>query len=176
MVLLILIPMKNGHFIGNIPYFQTNPYGETSAKIGCIMDDQSSSGVDITHRMRACSPMSHWNRKTPEMNDSIFGFGKIPNLYNSFKQTVNSSLKHHCPSVCRHCSPSTTSSFKDWRTLSTTSCAKDRVETCRNNHGTKWRFTHHCQANCQDVYDVSLRNTKWKPANIYSVSLSSKVS
>ena len=26
MVLLILIPMKNGYFIGNIPYFQTNPY------------------------------------------------------------------------------------------------------------------------------------------------------
>ena len=27
MVLLIIIPMKNGYFIGNIPYFQTNPYG-----------------------------------------------------------------------------------------------------------------------------------------------------
>ena len=26
MVLLILIPMKNGYFIGNIPYVQTNPY------------------------------------------------------------------------------------------------------------------------------------------------------
>ena len=26
MVLLIIIPMKNGYFIGNIPYFQTNPY------------------------------------------------------------------------------------------------------------------------------------------------------
>ena len=25
MVLLIMIPMKNGYFIGNIPYFQTNP-------------------------------------------------------------------------------------------------------------------------------------------------------
>ena len=25
MVLLIIIPMKNGYFIGNIPYFQTNP-------------------------------------------------------------------------------------------------------------------------------------------------------
>ena len=28
MVLLILIPVKNGYFIGNIPYFQTNPTGE----------------------------------------------------------------------------------------------------------------------------------------------------
>ena len=27
MVLLIIIPMKNGYFIGNIPYFQTNPCG-----------------------------------------------------------------------------------------------------------------------------------------------------
>ena len=26
MVLLIIIPMKNGYFIGNIPYFQTNPH------------------------------------------------------------------------------------------------------------------------------------------------------
>ena len=26
MVLLVIIPMKNGYFIGNIPYFQTNPY------------------------------------------------------------------------------------------------------------------------------------------------------
>ena len=26
LVLLIIIPMKNGYFIGNIPYFQTNPY------------------------------------------------------------------------------------------------------------------------------------------------------
>ena len=25
MVLLIIIPMKNGYFIGNIPHFQTNP-------------------------------------------------------------------------------------------------------------------------------------------------------
>ena len=24
--LIIIIPMKNGYFIGNIPYFQTNPY------------------------------------------------------------------------------------------------------------------------------------------------------
>ena len=28
MVLLIIIPMKNDYFIGNIPYFQTNPYGD----------------------------------------------------------------------------------------------------------------------------------------------------
>ena len=28
MVLLIIIPMKNGYFIGNIPYFQTNPNRE----------------------------------------------------------------------------------------------------------------------------------------------------
>ena len=28
MVLLIIIPIKNGYFIGNIPYFQTNPNGE----------------------------------------------------------------------------------------------------------------------------------------------------
>ena len=26
MVLLIIIPFLNGYFIGNIPYFQTNPY------------------------------------------------------------------------------------------------------------------------------------------------------
>ena len=26
MVLLIIIPIKNGYFIGNIPYFQTNPH------------------------------------------------------------------------------------------------------------------------------------------------------
>ena len=26
MVLLIIIPMNNGYFIGNIPYFQTNPH------------------------------------------------------------------------------------------------------------------------------------------------------
>jgi hypothetical protein len=26
MVLLIIIPKINGYFIGNIPYFQTNPY------------------------------------------------------------------------------------------------------------------------------------------------------
>ena len=26
MVLLIMIPFLNGYFIGNIPYFQTNPY------------------------------------------------------------------------------------------------------------------------------------------------------
>ena len=26
MVLLIIIPMKNGYFIGGIPYFQTYPY------------------------------------------------------------------------------------------------------------------------------------------------------
>ena len=24
--LMMIIPMKNGYFIGNIPYFQTNPY------------------------------------------------------------------------------------------------------------------------------------------------------
>ena len=28
MVLLIIIPMKNCYFIGNIPYFQTNPFGD----------------------------------------------------------------------------------------------------------------------------------------------------
>ena len=28
MVLLIIIPMKNGYFIRNIPYFQTNPHSE----------------------------------------------------------------------------------------------------------------------------------------------------
>ena len=33
MVLLIIIPMKNGYFIGNILYFQTNPY-EFSAQDG----------------------------------------------------------------------------------------------------------------------------------------------
>ena len=27
MVLLIIIPFLNGYFIGNIPYFQTNPLG-----------------------------------------------------------------------------------------------------------------------------------------------------
>ena len=31
MVLLIIIPMKNGYFIGNIPYFQTNPNDGTSS-------------------------------------------------------------------------------------------------------------------------------------------------
>ena len=33
MVLLIIIPMKNGYFIGNIPYFQTNPYGMSCHKV-----------------------------------------------------------------------------------------------------------------------------------------------
>jgi len=44
----------------------------------CTTDDQSSSGVDVTHRMRAFqhAPMSHWNRKTPEMNDWFFGVWK----------------------------------------------------------------------------------------------------
>ena len=28
MVLLIIIPFLNGYFIGNVPYFQTNPYGK----------------------------------------------------------------------------------------------------------------------------------------------------
>ena len=28
MVLLIIIPMKNGYFIGNIPYFQTNLFDD----------------------------------------------------------------------------------------------------------------------------------------------------
>ena len=32
MVLLIIIPMKNGYFIGNIPYFQTNPHGDLTMK------------------------------------------------------------------------------------------------------------------------------------------------
>ena len=30
MVLLIIIPFLNGYFIGNISYFQTNPYGSVS--------------------------------------------------------------------------------------------------------------------------------------------------
>ena len=29
MVLLIIIPFLNGYFIGNIPYFQTHPYGDS---------------------------------------------------------------------------------------------------------------------------------------------------
>ena len=28
MVLLIIIPFLNGYFIGNIPYFQTNPFAQ----------------------------------------------------------------------------------------------------------------------------------------------------
>ena len=38
MVLLIIIPMKNGYFIGNIPYFQTNPFGNlgTVAMLGLL--------------------------------------------------------------------------------------------------------------------------------------------
>ena len=31
MVLLIIIPMKNGYFIGNIPYFQTNSKSQSGA-------------------------------------------------------------------------------------------------------------------------------------------------
>ena len=30
---MIIIPTKNGYFIGNIPYFQTNPYHEISNPI-----------------------------------------------------------------------------------------------------------------------------------------------
>ena len=36
MVLLIIIPMKNGYFIGNIPYFQTNP--DKSGRLGHEME------------------------------------------------------------------------------------------------------------------------------------------
>ena len=36
MVLLIIIPMKNGYFIGNIHYFQTNPYLFFFPKIGSL--------------------------------------------------------------------------------------------------------------------------------------------
>ena len=32
--LMIIIPMKNGYFIGNIPYFQTNPYGNDDHQFG----------------------------------------------------------------------------------------------------------------------------------------------
>ena len=35
MVLLIIIPMKNGYFIGNIPYFQTNPH-ESHVFLGVV--------------------------------------------------------------------------------------------------------------------------------------------
>ena len=35
MVLLIIIPMKNGYFIGNIPYFQTNPFDGQHQILGC---------------------------------------------------------------------------------------------------------------------------------------------
>ena len=36
MVLLMIIPMKNGYFIGNIPYFQTNPNGDLTDMNGNI--------------------------------------------------------------------------------------------------------------------------------------------
>ena len=35
MVLLIIIPFLNGYFIGNIPYFQTNPFGSASGSSSC---------------------------------------------------------------------------------------------------------------------------------------------
>ena len=35
MVLLIIIPFLNGYFIGNILYFQTNPYGSNHAVTRC---------------------------------------------------------------------------------------------------------------------------------------------
>jgi hypothetical protein len=50
--------------------------GKIQQKLGDApwMTKKSSSGVDVTHRMRAFqhAPMSHWNKKTPEMNDGIF--------------------------------------------------------------------------------------------------------
>ena len=34
MVFMIIIPMKNGYFIGNIPYFQTNPNVHSDSAAG----------------------------------------------------------------------------------------------------------------------------------------------
>ena len=40
MVFMIIIPMKNCYFIGNIPYFQTNPfYGDRSSIEGDMKYD-----------------------------------------------------------------------------------------------------------------------------------------
>ena len=38
MVLLIIIPMKNGCLFGNIPYFQTNPSGFLETNLGGMGD------------------------------------------------------------------------------------------------------------------------------------------
>ena len=48
MVLLIIIPIKNGYFIGNIPYFQTNP---NEGKGGVIWEFISCSKL-VTGRLR----------------------------------------------------------------------------------------------------------------------------
>ena len=45
MVLLIIIPMKNGYFIGNIPYFQTNPndsYHKKQSAISLVVPELDS--------------------------------------------------------------------------------------------------------------------------------------
>ena len=44
MVLLIIIPFLNGYFIGNIPYFQTNPYGDMKG-MNWMTDSSSTTNL-----------------------------------------------------------------------------------------------------------------------------------
>ena len=52
MVLLIIIPTKNGYFIGGIPHFQTYPYEQT--------EQTKSSGLAISNESLATKREFIW--------------------------------------------------------------------------------------------------------------------
>ena len=58
MVLLIIIPFFNGYFIGNIPYFQTNPYDEQNLDPSPIIC--SSPHCFMTTAIRAMRSAACW--------------------------------------------------------------------------------------------------------------------
>ena len=60
LVLLIIIPMKNCYFIGNIPYFQTNPY-VNNRTFGLNMWSGSwSFPLSFFHSYRYAGMRKHW--------------------------------------------------------------------------------------------------------------------
>ena len=78
MVLLIIIPMINGYFIGNIPYFQTSPYPEKIEEAASQIKKQSNEKL-----------VKSWNRNLLLPNSGTKrGRGPSKPLFPGFKVLV----------------------------------------------------------------------------------------
>ena len=78
MVLLIIIPMKNGYFIGNIPYFQTNPYASLVLLVNLPIGGAAiGREASVPHLLRWVPGLSGAAQKMVKKSPSPIGFHRI---------------------------------------------------------------------------------------------------